>query len=501
MFGRLKEKKNDEKKQPEKKPVSFEAVHEILSKSHDYKERSLLIGGNPQLAAHVVYIDGMVDKELLSEALIRPLLAMDAFTRAQNCDQVIADIEAGYVFLGEYALLEDLNSALNAVIHGEVVLLFADFQKAVSFDIKHWEKRSIGEPTEENVIKGAKDCFIEDLKINLVTIRKKIKNINLVFENTTVGKQTLTAVAIVYIEGLTNPSFITQLKKQLASIDTGSVLTTAAIEDYITDNKRTPFPLTVPTERPDKFCAGIVEGRVGIVIDGIPFALIIPGTLLQFMQAPDDYANSHFIGSAIRILRFLLMLGALFLPGFYIAITTFHQEMIPTQLALSIGSSEQGVPYPTFIEIFIMLIAFEILTEAGLRMPKTIGQAVSIVGALVVGQAAVSAKLLSPAVVIVIAFTVISHFAIPSQSLSNALRIWRFILAIFSSIIGLFGLVVGGILLLYHLSTIECYGVPYLSPFVSTDFKQMEDSIVVTHSSKMTFRPLELRPLNKRRQK
>lgn len=226
---------------------------------------------------------------------------------------------------------------------------------------------------------------------------------------------------------------------------------------------------------------------------------MIPGTFGAFLQAPEDYSQSFIISSLIRFLRFALVFVTLFLPGFYISVSSFHIEMIPTDLALAITASKEGVPFLTFIEVLFMLLAFEVLVEAGLRLPKTIGQAVSVVGAVVVGQAAVDARLVSPAVVVIIAITAISSFTMPNQDFSNALRLWRFIFAIFSSIIGLYGLSIGAIILLHHLSSMEVFGVPYLSPFVGGDGKNMQDAVFRFPFSSQKKRPMSLRTTNKKR--
>lgn len=317
-----------------------------------------------------------------------------------------------------------------------------------------------------------------------------------------IGQQTITPVAICYVDGIANPHLIKELTKRLEKIDIDGVLTTAAIEEYIIDDKSSTFPQIVYTERPDKFCSNLLEGRVGILIDGLPTAFIVPGVINQFMQAPEDYSRNFLVASMIDIIRYLSLIVTLFLPGFYISISTFHQEMIPTELALSIIASKEGVPFPTFIEVIVLLIAFEVLLEAGLRMPKPIGQAVSIVGALVVGQSAVEAKMVSPAVVIIAAVTLIAGFTIPNQDFSNAARLWRIIMTIFPSIAGLFGLALGLIGLLLHLATIETFGVAYLTPFAANEGNELaKDTIVRLPMWIMKKRPRSLRTINKKRQK
>jgi len=289
------------------------------------------------------------------------------------------------------------------------------------------------------------------------------------------------------------------VKQRLEAIDIDRVLDAGVIEGAIVDDKYSAFPQIQYTERIDRFCASLVEGRAGILIEGLPTAYIVPGTLLQFLQAPDDYSFQFIIASIVRFIRFMSMFITLILPGFYISITSFHPEMLPAELAFSIVASRVGVPFPMFVEVLILLLAFELLIEAGVRLPKVIGQTVSIVGGLVVGQAAVEAKLVSPATVMIIAITAIAGFLMPNQDFSNAIRLWRLILAIFGSITGMFGLTFGLIFLLYHWCRIETFGVPYLDPFVANEDEQLQDTIFRLPLFTMKKRPSSLDSKNKKR--
>lgn len=311
----------------------------------------------------------------------------------------------------------------------------------------------------------------------------------------------MTPIGIIYIDGIVNKGLVDEVKKKLDNIEIDGVVEAGFVEEYIIDSKYSSFPQVTVTERPDKFCTAILEGRVGLLIDGLPTAYIIPATIYQFLRTPDDYSQNFIVVSSIRFLRYFSMMLSLFLPAFYIAVTTFHQEMIPTELAQAISASKEGVPFPTFIEVIFMLIAFEILLEAGFRLPKTIGQAISIVGALVVGEASVNAKLISPAVVVVIAVTVISSFTMPYQDFSSAIRMWRFAMVVGGASMGIFGIIIVAIFLLYHLASIETFGIPYLSPFVANEGKDFGDSIIRLRLSSLKKRPSVLKTPNQRRQK
>lgn len=289
-----------------------------------------------------------------------------------------------------------------------------------------------------------------------------------------------------------------ELKQRLTSIEVDNVLATGFVEELICDNINSLFPQILSTERPDKFCSEIVEGRAGIIIDGIPVSFVVPGTLVQFLQAPEDYSRNWVISSAIRLLRFSVMVLSLILPAYYIAVTSFHLELMPYKLALAISASRKDVAFPSFFETLLMLVAFEILFEASLRIPRSIGQAISIVGTIIIGQSAVDSKMVSPAVVIIIAVTSTASFVMPNQDFSNALRLWRLFLAILAAFAGLYGLILGFILLVHHLTALESFGVPYLSPFVSGEGQQpLEDTFFRFPLAWQKFRPPNLRIQNK----
>ncbi|WP_129723101.1 spore germination protein [Xylanivirga thermophila] len=472
-------------------------LKKILGGSEDVIFRCIYVGEN--VPVQLIFIDGLIDNSLISNFILKPLEEQMEFKRAKTEAEIIKGLDKGTVYYSSQKKQRDISEVLDDVLSGSIALVFDASHIAFTFEVKGFEKRSITEPSGENIIKGAKDAFVETLRVNTATIRRKIKSPNLRIEKITLGEQTSTSVGIIYIDNLTNRNMVSEVKKRLKNIEVDGVLTTAFVEEYIIDKKHTVFPQVLYTERPDKFCSNIIEGRIGLVIDGISLGLIVPAVFLQFLQAPEDYSQNFIISSIIRFLRFILVVVTLYLPGFYVAITSFHHDLIPTELAISIDFSKAGVPFPSFVEIIIMLIAFEVLVEAGLRLPQNIGQAVSIVGAVIVGQAAVSAKLVSPAVVIAVAVTAISSFAIPNQDFSNALRLWRFILVILSSIAGLFGLSMGGLILLYHLCTINILGVPYLSPFVATNGEREEDALFRFPISMQKNRPINLKTTNKKR--
>ena len=481
--------------------LTLKNVSAILAENSDLVLRHIRIRNNPLLEVTLVYVDGLVVQDTISDLIIKPLMQQEQFDSCKNQQEVVNLIAAGNVYYAAIKRREKIGELLNDILTGSVALIFDSLNLAVTFEAKGFEKRSISEPTGENVIKGAKDSFVETIRVNTATCRRKIKSPNLVIEETIVGKQSLTPVAIVYMKNIINKELVKEVKQRLDNINIDRSITSGYIEEFIIDNKNSTFPQVLSTERPDKFCTNILDGRVGIIIDGTPIAFIVPATLIMFTQAPEDYAQQYIISSIIRYMRYTAMFVTLLLPGFYVCITTFHLEMIPTELAISIAASREGVPFPMAIEVFIMLAAFELLVEAGLRLPKTIGQAISIVGAVVVGQSAVQAKLLSPATVVIIALTAITSFTMPNQDFSNALRLWRLLIFLLASLIGIFGLTSGLLFLFFHWSQMETFGVPYLSPFVSDEDKQLQDTLFRFPLNTMKYRPKILDTKNERRMK
>lgn len=492
----------EEKSENQGVPLTTESLRTLLSDSDDIVIRELYVNGNKKLKVTLCYVDGLINAKAASDDVLKPLMQEVNLSQAKNYKELIDLIEHGTIYYTSQQTRDNIDDTIADILNGFVALIFDKAKKAVTFDLKGFEKRSITEPIGESVIKGSRESFIEVIRVNTALVRRKIRTQNLKIKQMTIGQQTLTPIAICYIDGITNEHIINELENRLKSILIDGVLSTAFIEEYIVDHKLTPFPQVLYTERPEKFCNHLLDGSVGLLIDGLPTAFIVPGVISQFLQSPEDYSKNFLIATMINIIRYFSVLMTLLLPGFYIAISSFQHALIPTTLTITIISSKEGVPFPAFIEVFIMLIAFEILLEAGVRLPKNIGQAVSIVGAIIVGQSAVEANIVSPAVVIIVAFSVVAGFTTPNQDFANALRLWRFILTISSSIAGLFGLSMGIVVLLLHLSKIETFGVAYLSPYVANEGGEFEGNTIIRLPVWLAkYRPENLRTKNRRRQK
>ncbi len=473
-----------------------------IGESDDVIFRTLYVNGHSAMTVTLVFVDGMVNMKMVDDDLLKPLLQESVFQNAQSEEAIITAIMAGGLYHNSAKQLDNMEDCLMEILSGSAALIFDGVQQALTFDIKGFEKRSISEPTDENVLKGSKDSFVEIFRINTVLVRSKIKTPHLRIKQNKVGRQSKTTVALVYIEGIVDDGLVETITNRINEMDVDGVLSPAILEEYIVDRKYSLFPQMEYTERPDKLCANLLDGRVGIIIDGLPTVYIAPATFNMFLQAPEDYSFNYLVSSVIRIIRYISFAIALLLPSLYVAVTSFHPEMIPIELAISIVESKIGVPFPVFTEVIFMLVAFELLLEAGIRLPKSIGSAVSIVGAIIVGEAAVSAKFLSPAVIVVIALAGIAGFSIPNQDLAKAVRVLRIVLILCAQVAGLFGVTACVLLICYHLATIESFGVPYLSPYVAARWKDVyQDTILRFPLPFIKLRPPHLNVKNQRRQK
>ncbi|WP_066506348.1 spore germination protein [Abyssisolibacter fermentans] len=504
----LNRKDDDQNKKEIKIPIEADIeknlsnIKEILKDCDDVIYREFKIGQEQNHKLSVIFTDGLANKDQVSNFVLESLMQQARLTKP-NVDDNKFDLYdlavKGNIAMTEINEIEDLQEAIDNILIGETVLLLDGYKKAVVIGTRGWPIRGISEPETETVIRGPRDGFVETGKVNTSLIRRRIRDPKLKLKYIQIGKRSKTDIAIMYIEDICNNELLKEVNDRLKSIDIDAIIDSSYIEQLIQDDWISPFPQIENTERPDAVSAALYEGRVAIVVDNTPFALLVPATLDIMLQSSEDYYDRWTVASFIRLIRYIALVLTLILPALYIAITSYHPGMLPTGLALYVAATRMGVPFPAFIEAFMMEITLELLRESGTRIAGPIGTTIGIVGGLVIGQASVEAGIVSPLMVIIVALTTISSFVLPNYSFSSAIRLARFFMMIVAAALGLYGIMLALIILGTHLADLKSFGTPYLSPYSSIlDYRQdIEDSYVKYPLKLMKKRPVFLEVKNK----
>lgn len=471
-------KNNNPKYIYESLSVNLDTIKQITGNSSDIVFRKIKVDAESQIIIAIVYVVGIVDDQIINDFLLESIMnkadLQERFIRQKSLEFLANEV----VSLGTVKQLEQWEEVFSSLMSGETIILIDGIDKALSADTKGGEKRSVEEPSSQVTVRGPRDGFTESIKTNISLVRRRIQNTDLWLETMKIGKVTKTDVGLMYIKGIANDKIIAEVRKRLGRIDVDSILESGYIEQFIEDQTFTTFPTIYHTERPDTVTGNLLEGRVAIFVDGTPFVLLAPAVFIQFFQTVEDYYSRFFIATALRLLRILIFFISLIAPSVYIAATTFHQEMIPTNLLFAVAAQREAVPFPAFVEAVMMEVTFEILREAGIRMPRAVGSAISIVGALVIGQAAVEAGIVSPAMVIVVAVTAIANFATPSFSIAISARLIRFIFMVAAAVFGFYGVFLGMIMLIVHLCSLRSFGISYMSPLAPFIPVNNDDTII-----------------------
>ena len=444
--------------------LSYKNLAGLFLGCGDFQSRRVDFGLEPNLSVTACWIDGLVSGEQVTEEILRPLTQASRSGDPASDRAMMEQILRGSVYRYAVKARTHLSEAVDDLTHGCCVLLFDDAGAALSFEIRSECVRAIAQPSLEKSLKGAKDSFVEALRINTALVRMRICTPQLKLIERSVGRRSHTRLSILYMEGIAAPELLTTLERRLDRLDVDALTAVGTLEEGIVDAPLSPFPQLLHTERPDRFAMHLLDGRVGILVDGIPIGLVLPVTLAEFMKVTGDACMHYTAATALTLLRWSAFLLSLLTPALYVAVARFHPEMIPTRLLLSIIEAEQNVPFSAPLEVLGMLFAFGLLQEAGLRLPNPVGDTVSIIGALIVGQAAVEARLVSPISIIVVAISGICCYALPSQDLASALRLWRLGLLLAGSLAGLYGVGLGCCLLLLHLADLDSFGLNYTAP-------------------------------------
>ena len=455
--------------------------------------RQFTVGGQRGRQAAVFYIDGMTSSKVVHDNILQPLL-IDAeiakYDAEHEQENYFSFVKQHLLPAGEITTADDLEQGSLAMMNGDVLLLLDGCQQGFIIDAKGFPHRSIGTSQNEMVLRGPQEAFTETLRVNTALIRRRLRTDQLKLEEKTLGRYTKTQVAVVYLDGVANNNIIAELHRRLDNLkNVDSILDSSCIEQYIEDSPFSVFPQIQYTERPDKVAASLLEGRIALVVDGSPEVLLLPLMFVQLLQSPEDYYNRVVSGTFMRWIRYMGVLIATTFPSLYVAITSFHPEMLPLNLFLSISSAREGVPFPAFVEALIMELAFELLREASIRLPGAIGNTIGIVGALVIGDAAVSAHLVAPQMVIVVAITAIGSFTVPSMEASYPIRLLRFPLMLLAATFGLYGVMFGWLIILMHLLHLRSFGFPYLEPLAPLKLNELRDVLVRAPRWQMMIRP------------
>lgn len=474
------------------------SIQQVIGESDDISQQDFKIG--KKISATLFFIEGLCKKDTLEEELVKPLMQLsgDEIKRLFSTDSVDSFINEIISF--SVNVYDSFDEAILPLMSGHALLVIEGKKKLIMLDTRGFEQRGIEEPQTEVMVRGPRDGFNETLNTNIVLIRRRIRDPNLTIQLGEVGRRTKKEFALVYIKGITNEDLVEEMRYRLSCVDIDDIPETGTIEQLIEDNVLSPFPQILHTERPDRTASALINGQVIILLDGTPFSLIAPVTLHQLLKSPEDYYERWHIGTLVRILRWAASFVALFLPAIYIAMVSFHHGMIPTTMALSMAGGREGVPFPSFVEAILMETTLELLREAGIRLPRPVGQTIGIVGGLVIGEAAVQAGIVSPIMVIIVAVTAIASFALPSYNVSIAYRILRFLLMIAASIFGLFGIIAVYIAINIHLVGLRSFGSYYLSPFAPYRFVDWLDLVVRAPLSLLRSRTDEPKTLDNKKQ-
>lgn len=480
--------------------ISSSALIALFAGCDDFQSRRIDFGLERTLGVTVCWIDGLVSGERVSEDILRPLTEASRSGSGEDDRAVIAQILRGAVYRCAVTVRNTLAETTDDLTHGCCVLLFDEAGAALSFEVRGACTRAVAQPTLEKSLKGAKDSFVETLRTNTALMRQRISSPQLKLRERCIGRRTHTRLAVLYMEEIASPALVETLERRLDRLDVDALLATGVLEEALVDAPLSPFPQLLHTERPDRLAMYLLDGRVGLLIDGIPVALVLPVSFAEFMKVTGDASVHYTAATALTLLRWAALLLSLLTPALYVAVATFHPEMIPTRLLLSIIEAEQKVPFSASLEVLGMIFAFGLLQEAGLRLPNPVGDTVSIIGALIVGQAAVEARLVSPISIIVVALSGISCYALPSQDLASAIRLCRLAFLLAAIAAGLYGVGLACCLLLLHLSDLDSFGRNYTAPLSQSEHG-LSRLLLRIPKTRNKYRDPQLRTPDRRRQK
>lgn len=449
-----------------------QAFLELLGESADVKKKTMQLGLKRNVGCFLAYVEVTGGSFLFENSVVGKLLNQFCLMPGKD---ILESLRKNALGISDMTTFDTVEEAAEAMFTGDVILFVDGFDKAIKIPDKGYPAMTIQEPASEKVIRGSKEGFVDSIKVNTALVRKRLRTPKLKVEEVKAGTRSNTNVDLVYMEDLVYPSLLEEVRRRLARYEIDGILDSGMIEQLSEEKWYSPFPQFQTTQRPDRAAMAILEGRIVVFVDNSPTGLILPADYNSFIKTSDDYYNRWEIASFGRMIRYMAAFFAMTIPGLYLAVTNFHTQILPTTLLMSFAAARQGVPFPAVVEVLLMEIAFELLREAGVRLPGAMGNTIGIVGGLIIGQAAVEANIVSPIVVIVVAFTALCSFAIPNEEFASAFRILKFGYIFLCSWLGFYGFLYGLLLLLVHLSHLKSFGIPYLMPFVGADLNGYED--------------------------
>ncbi len=466
---------------------NIEYIQNALGNSGDVKIHTFSFGENNSLQGALVFIDGLVDLKLISQSILMPLLAY-RFSENGGRPENLEELSRAVLCSGDVTSYAGIDALISGCLSGDTMLLADGLSGGLVISSRGYDKRGVTEPQSETVVRGPREGFTENFRTNTSLLRRRIKSPDLRLDHMKIGRKSKTDVCVAYIEGVADPKIVDTVKNRLKAIVIDSVVDSGYLEQYIEDSPYSIFPTVGYSEKPDVVAGRVLEGHVAVISDGSPFVLTAPMLFIESFQTSEDYYIRTIYASIVRLLRFLAFTITVFGPALYIALTTFHQELIPTTLLYTFADAREGTPFPAFFEALVLVLAFELLREAGVRLPRPIGQAISIVGALIMGDAAVSAGIVGAPMVITVAVTAVSGFVVPRQS--DAASILRLIAMIFASILGGYGIAMVYLFILLHLARLQSFGIPYFETVKPN--RDLQDSYIRLPLWKMLKRPLHI---------
>ncbi|MDY3274544.1 MAG: spore germination protein [Agathobacter sp.] len=470
--------------------LNIDRYQRLFADCADIKMRRMALGQNKSRECFIAYIEVSVSNMLLETTALGRALAYLGEAPDEEVNSVLDKNAMGISDVTPFLYVED---AAQGMLTGDAILFVDGYDKALKIADKGYPGAAIKEPDSEKSIRGSREGFTDSIKMNTALIRKRLRSTRVRVKELEQGVRSHTKVDMVYMQDLANPMVLEEIQKRLEAYEIDGVLDSGVIEQLAERKWYSPFPQFQTTQRPDRAALAVMEGRVVVLSDNSPVALILPTDFNSFIKTSDDYYNRFEEATFARILRYFAVFFSMALPGLYLAVTNFHTQILPTPLLLSFWEARIGVPFPAALEVILMELSFELLREAGVRLPGAMGNTIGIVGGLIIGQAAVDANIVSPIVVIVVAFTALCSFSIPNEEFAFSFRILKFFLIIMSAWLGFFGLLVGLLVILIHLSRLKSFGIPYLMPFVGADLSGYEDerdSIWRAPFRRLTRRPI-----------